>query len=573
MQLPLNVHAGAYYDDLWAYNAAEYIAAGQWLGPYDGITLIKNIGFPLYLAVLLKCNIPYLLGNALLYALATALFCAAVRPLIKRKWLFFCIFVIVLFCPVSFATDTFARVYRNSITAAQVLFIFGGFLGIYVRLKRDGKDARVLKLLPWSIVGAISLAWFWLSREDSIWIAPFCAVAIIAMLVLLVKQKAFGAGVARTIACAILVVLPIGACAVASTSVSVLNENYYSVQTKAEINSGNFARFIKDLYAIKPSEMPQNLRVACPHESVERAYEVSPTLNSIKTYVEDKFYNWGDVYDNNPNDGEVNGGEFFWVFRIAAQEAGIYTSAADADEFYGKCADEIEAAFASDKLQQRSTMPSSIMTPWRSEYASQLIPSFAKIFANAISFADLSTEPFSANGDAAVVEDMQEQLQGSAWWSGQDVPIACNVGTVIIWIYRALGVALAIVGFVSFIALIFAWCRRRKMAQTKTWLGPVVLTCAALLLSAVALMCGLTYTQVSSFIAINYYYYGSAAYVLILCFNALSASAMLAIICGHDQSGECEVLAVGNAEIGGSFLDDDMLEVEDEVVGANGKVQ
>ena len=540
MQFPLNLHAGAYYDDLWAYKAAEHIAAGDWLGPYSSTTLIKNIGFPLYLAFLLKCHIPYLLGNALLYALAAVVFCVAIRPLIKRKWIFFFFFILLLFCPVSFATDTFARVYRNSITAAQVLFIFAGFLGLYVRLKSGGKDARALKLLPWSVVGALSLSWFWLSREDSIWIVPFCGIAILVMLILLIKQRAFGASVARTAACVVLVALPVGACAIASTSASAVNESYYGVQTKAEINSGNFARFIKDLYAIKPNEMPQNLRVACPHESVMCAYEVSPTLSSIKSFVEDRFYNWGDVYDNNPGDGEVNGGEFFWVFRIAAQDAGVYSNAVSADKFFGKCADEIEAAFANGKLQQRSTMPSSIMTPWRSEYASQLLPSAATIFANAISYADVSTQPFSANGEANIIVDMQDKLQTSAWWQGQDIPLACYIGTGIIWLYRVIGVVLAVAGIISFVALIVAWFRRRKATQTKTWLGPVVLSAAALLLSTFTLICGLTYTEISSFIPISYYYYGSAAYVLLLCFNMLSVSAMVSVICGYEKDDYLE---------------------------------
>ena len=41
----------------------------------------------------------------------------------------------------------------------------------------------------------------------------------------------------------------------------------------------------------------------------------------IQDIVEERFYEWGDKIDNNPGDGEVNGGEFFWVLRRAARDA------------------------------------------------------------------------------------------------------------------------------------------------------------------------------------------------------------------------------------------------------------
>lgn len=533
---PLSVHAGALYDDAWAVDAANNIAAGQWLGSYTDVTLIKNIGFPLYLAALIKGNIPYLFATALLYILAVVFFCVAIKPLVKRNWLFFCIFILLLFCPVSFATDTFGRVYRNSVTAAQVLLIFGSFLGMYIRLKQDGESLKAMRLLPWSIVGSLGFAWFWISREDSIWIVPFVLVALIIMHILLIKQRVHSASVGRTIACVVLLLLPLGATSVSTTTVETLNQHYYGVQTKAEINSGNFARFIKDLYTIKPNKLPENLRVACPHESVEQAYKVSPTLASIKDYVEERFYNWGDVYDNNPGDGQVNGGEFFWVFRLAVSRAGIYSSATNVDAFFGACADEIEQAFAQGKLERRKVMPSSIMSPWRSEYASQLLPTMAQIYAHCVSYTDVTTQPFSANGDSSEISLFETSLHGHAYWDGQSVPLSCSIGMGIIWVYRVLGIALALAGFCCFVALLAVWVRQHKKTNTnKKALGSIVLILAALFFSVFALICGLTYTQVSSFIPINSYYYASAAYVLLLAFNVMSVASVVSFLIEHSR--------------------------------------
>ena len=80
--MPLCIHAEALYDDAWAVNAAEAIASGDWLGAtYDDITLIKNPGFPIYMALLIKCGVSYLLGTSILDTLAAAFLALALRPL------------------------------------------------------------------------------------------------------------------------------------------------------------------------------------------------------------------------------------------------------------------------------------------------------------------------------------------------------------------------------------------------------------------------------------------------------------------------------------------------------------
>ena len=283
--MPLNVHAGATYDDVWAVRAADFLASGQWLGAYDYTTLVKNIGFPLFLAACIKLGIGYLLASALLYIAASAYFTAALRPLFKRPWLVFAIFLLVLFNPVSFATDTYQRVYRNSITAAQCLFVFGSYIAVYVRLKRDG--LRLGSAVGWLIVACVSLAWFWISREDVVWIAPFVLVAT-AVTVVSAARLHLRRGVLAGLCVAL--VLPLFCTGATVAVVRVVNQSKYGVAVTAEIDEGNFARVVQDLYAIEPAVQPENLLVACTHESLERAYNESPTLSKIKTQVENRFY-------------------------------------------------------------------------------------------------------------------------------------------------------------------------------------------------------------------------------------------------------------------------------------------
>lgn len=540
MNMPICIHASATYDDVWAVRAADFIAQGQWLGPYDDVTLIKNVGFPLWLALCIKMGVGYLWPTTMLYALAALLFTVALRPLLHKNWLFLVVFVVILFCPVSFATDTFQRIYRNSITAAQVLLVFAGYLGMYLRMKRDvleGEPAdewMFLRTMPWALLSAVSLAWFWISREDSIWVTPFIVVATLVMLVVALRR--FG-GVLLRFGLCVLIVLPIAVTEETVRDISQINEQHYGVAVTSEINSGNFARLIKDLYSIRPSSLPANQRVACPHESLELAYEASPILASVKEQVEDRFYNWGDTVDNNPGDGEVNGGEFFWVIRLAAADAGVYseeraaeinmTQAQYADRWYKLVANQLEDAFDSGQLQKRAVMPSSIMTPWRSEYAAQFVPTMLSVYSQALSYADVTSAPFVQQGSEDGIAYFESITKAQGYDGTVRWPFACTFGLLLIWVYRIFGSCLAVAGIVCAVLVLVRWITQMRGRATRQDLGPLVLVLAALFFSVFALIAGLTYSRISSFIPIAYYYYGSAAYPLLLAFNGLAVAGVL----------------------------------------------
>ena len=519
VNMPLNVHAGATFDDVWALRAADFISSGQWLGPYDSTTLIKNIGFPLYLAACIKLGAGYLIPTSLIYIAASAYFTLAVRPLFKRSWMLLVIFLLILFNPVSFATETFQRLYRNSITAAQVLLIFGSYIAVYARAKSEGSP-RAGTLIVWILVGAASLAWFWITREDSVWIAPFVIVATVVICAVFIRSN-LRRGIAVVLCvCMLLPVLCTGATIAAVRST---NQSNYGVSVLAEINEGNFSRMIKDLYAIEPQALPENQRVACPHECLERAYEASPSLKRVKTQVENRFYRWGDVIDSNPGDREVNGGEFFWVLRLAANDAGLYTSATEIDAFYAKVADEIESAFASGALAQRPVMPSSIMTPWRGEYANELPAAFADIYVQAASLQDVTSAPSPAQGPTDGIAYFENMARNKAYAQDESVPFGCAAGEALICLYRVISPALALIGIVAFAILFVLWLARRRAV------GSLVLVLLALAFGTLPLVCGLAYSLISSFVPIAYYYYGVALYPLLTAFCACALCGLVGV--------------------------------------------
>ena len=389
----------------------------------------------------------------------------------------------------------------------QQLTVLGGDTGAYIKNLVTGET--------------------WQRGED----VPVVAASVIIIVVLMRSSLRKALAVCLCVA----VALPIACSAAASAGIRMINQDRYGVAVLAEINEGNFARMVKDLYAITPQEMPQNHRVACPHECLARAYAASPALASIKQEVENRFYRWGDHVDSDPGDGEVNGGEFFWVLRLAANDAGRYTSAQEIDAFYGKIADEIEAAFASGTLERRATMPSSIMTPWRAEYAAELPAAIADIYTQAANYGDVTALPFAAQGPADGISYFERITKNQAYAQDEPLPVSCTIGEAVIWVYRVLSPALALCSVVAFVICVIRWILPLRGKHSARSPGVLLMVLVALLLGSFALVCGLAYSRISSFNPIAYYYYGSALYPLV---SAFCACAVLGLVDAFGKTGD-----------------------------------
>ena len=57
-------------------------------------------------------------------------------------------------------------------------------------------------------------------------------------------------------------------------------------------------------------------------------------------------------YDTNPHDGEVEAGWLGWAFVRGFSEAGVYEDCETANTFYKNIYEELEAAFASGRLER-----------------------------------------------------------------------------------------------------------------------------------------------------------------------------------------------------------------------------
>lgn len=174
LRIPYFAYLDQYYDDTIMLRNAYSLADGAWLGDYDFLTLSKGVGYPLFLALCRKLLLPYSVALALLQIGAAFSFVRAISLKFPNRLAQFLVFALLLFSPITLTKLVTQRLYRMAIIPGMVLLVFSGCIGMTLRKTMPLRD-----LLPWSVLSALSLSYFWTIREDSIWILPFVIIITI----------------------------------------------------------------------------------------------------------------------------------------------------------------------------------------------------------------------------------------------------------------------------------------------------------------------------------------------------------------------------------------------------------
>lgn len=397
-KLPIYIIPNNVYDDQLMVFLADDFLRLNWLGEYNCNTLVKGMAFPALLACIKGLGLSYISTMSMIYSLSCLFFTVVVKDLFKRKYVPYVMFTVLLFNPVSMASWTLQRVYRNGITMAQVLVIFACFFAIYIRRNKPAK-----KLAGWAVLAGFTISMMWNTREDGIWIMPFIIVVTLVLLGWTIWSVYHNLSIGLSVgklkkfkyvfnkACVsklIVIILPLFIFWGGNQVISAINYAVYGIYTTNEVNDSNFTDVMKSIYAVKPNE--EILYVSVTREKLDRIYEVSPTLNSIHDYMEASMNAWAHN-DRHGEDNQVEDGWFFWALRGAVSDAGYYSDAKTANAFYKAVSEEIEKALDEGKLERQATMPSALMSPWREGYTEQLLDAAADITELTTGFTDVET--------------------------------------------------------------------------------------------------------------------------------------------------------------------------------------
>ena len=152
--------------------------------------------------------------------------------------------------------------------------------------------------------------------------------------------------------------------------------------TKSEFNSPPYKAVFKALLRIKPGRGQRY--IAVPNESVQKAFELSPTFAQLKPHFEAELgRNWQIPVRDTLGISEY-GPWFMWALRNVAAKTGIHTDPATANQFYSTAAAEINRALDEGRAPSRFVL-SSFLDPDSAERSSNTYPNRGAKWLNTFS--------------------------------------------------------------------------------------------------------------------------------------------------------------------------------------------
>lgn len=351
------------HDDYLFVRLAKNILAGEWLGPYDQITLIKGPVYPLFIAFSHHTGLPLLTAQHLVYCLFAILAVVALRPLIKSRWVLMAIFFLILFNPFTYTYPGTGRAFRFGLSMPLVLGVFSAMCGILLRC-----NWSLGKQLSWAATFGLTFSLLWYTREEGIWLLP--SLALFGLYYLFLQKEGPGLIRLKRIGCMFL----IGGVFVCFTSTfSYLNNKYYGAPHIVELKSPEFEAALGGLMNIDTKQMRRYVPVS--GQAMEEAFRVSPAFMELRPYFIEKAKGprWPESF-------------FIWTFRDVVAKSGNSDSYVEALGFYGRIGQEIADACEAKELDCVDRKPT-IRPIWYKEYNTMVPEYFWLIFRQAISFS------------------------------------------------------------------------------------------------------------------------------------------------------------------------------------------
>lgn len=336
------------HDALWQILAA---ARGYWGRPFDEWTLMHLPVYPLYIAAVWVTGIPLRIAIELTYLVTAFVLAISLGRLQIPRLLQIAAFALIAFHPHSYEVFDLALA-ETLFACLMVLFVA---LFIYAITSKS-------ELETWNYAAAFSItaALLWFCRKESALIGG--AIAMIAITIIALRfSKRIDRGSARKYFGS-LVVLPIVVIAVMGTAICAANWTTYGVWRTDILRGGNLARAYKALIRIDGGRSQRTILVN--HRARELAYGASPAFAELRPVLEQRnsFWEIGTKQETGLDD-EIAAGWFHWALIYAAARQGHFTSATEAERYFGRVADEIEAALGGGRLPRRG-----IFTAYLSEW-------------------------------------------------------------------------------------------------------------------------------------------------------------------------------------------------------------
>lgn len=346
---PIHAISTAGYDDELFIRGARYLGAGEWLGPYDNLTLAKGMFYPLFILIAFLLAIPLNIAEQAVYLAVSALCACLVRRVSGDRKLALLLFAVLAFNPVLWHWEM-DRVIREGLYVSLSLAVV--ILFVLLVFPPPGRRPRLG--LAYGVACGLVLGAFWLTREEGPWLVPAVAVTVLLSLFAAVAiRPAWAPSLpAWPRSVGLPLVVAIAVFAACNGVVAGINYMKYGVFITTEFKATPFLRAYGALARIKQDHWQRF--VVFPKDARERAYSVSPAARELAPVLDGPrgaiWRQTGCTQTHVTDCPEILSGWFMWALRDAVAAAGHYKSAPDAMRFYNQLADQIDAACASGRI-------------------------------------------------------------------------------------------------------------------------------------------------------------------------------------------------------------------------------
>lgn len=311
---------------------------------HNTYSLVKTMSYPLFLDLVACSTLSYTIVLSLVWVIGAILTVKLFKTFINNKWLLLLIYLFILFTPCAFEIGG-VDLYRNSIIAPFVLITFCLIFINLVKIILEN-NFKIKRLLGLNIALGIIFTFTYYIKEDGIWLLPCLLLAVVINIVYLIFQKYKNKiNIKKLATLSTIVILPVLIFVMLTNCYKAINYHYFGIYEINTRTEGECGKFVKNIYKIDSPD--QNKCVWAPWDSIEKAFDTSPTLQSKSELKENLFYNNGYGFSiDNPIPGDF----LTWSLRDALDKTGMYTSETDVNDFFKQVNVELDRAFKNGTL-------------------------------------------------------------------------------------------------------------------------------------------------------------------------------------------------------------------------------
>lgn len=481
--IPIFLSTNMGYDDVLMVRQAEALIDGNWLGEYDDKTLTKGFFYPFFIATCNKLHIKYSIGSTVFYVLASILFIYSIHHLVKRKGSLIYYYLLLLYNPISFAFETYQRLYRNSIVPALTIIIFS--LIILLIKNKDSKKRYILSFL----VGFILFVMY-NNRQDMIWIVP--SLALLAIF-LINKSKILKSSIPLFI---IFITFITG-----NTIISTKNYLEYGLYTTNELEKSSFKTTFLELSKIKSKNMDSQIS----KETLDKVAKTSETFNNL--YTKEKqielYTNW--TYKSSEIGKEINNGFLIWALRSIVD----YKNGA---KFAEQTWENIYTEIKDEKFEKRFILNNVYLVPPRLSYIPIVLKEVPKNLKYIVTYENVIPKINTTYRDEDIVNLARTVTNDTILYnscSDKNCTISADdyiySKNLLLSISNLYSLIVPILFIISIVIFIYNVIKKKN----------VILECM-ILSSFILIFFGVTYTDCFYVDAANYFYFAPIYSVLII---------------------------------------------------------